>query len=253
MTLAFKKEDGRRSRVCIYFRNLNKLVVPEPQPFPRIEDIVVKAGSCNWFSTLDVNSAFWSIPIRESDKEKTAFVTQHGHFQWNRSPFGLKSSPAINQRVLSGIIRKNRLSAFCVNYIDDILVFSRSSEDHLSHIEQLMVAMRNDGFKLKLTKCNFAKNSVKYLGHILEKNGIRPAKDNLKAIREFERPKTRKHVRQLLGKVNFYYKYIENATKKLGPLHNLLRKAVPFKWSDTCEKAFQEIKDHMLEPHLGNL
>ena len=245
VTLAFKKGDNRRSRLCIDFRELNKVVVPESQPFPRIEDIMVKAGRCCWFSTFDVNSAFWSIPIREKDKEKTAFVTQTGHYQWARLPFGLKISPAIFQRTLSNLIRKNNLSDFCINYIDGILVYSRSFDEHLRHIETLMKTIMKSGFKLKLTKCDFARQSVQYLGHILEKNSVRPAEDNLKAIRDFERPKTKKNIRQLLGKVNFYYKYIENACRLLEPLHNLLRKGSEFNWTDDCERAFRNIKDYL--------
>jgi len=106
--------------LCIDFREINKLVVPESQPFPRIEDIVVKAVNCRWFSTFDINSAFWSIPLKEEDREKTAFVTQNGHWQWRCLPFGLKTSPAIFQRILSNTIRKNRLSDFCANYIDEL-------------------------------------------------------------------------------------------------------------------------------------
>ena len=245
VTLAFKKEDGRKSRLCIDFRELNKLVVPEAQPFPRIEDVIVKSSNCQWFSTFDINSAFWSIPIREKDRYKVAFVTQSGHYQWVCLPFGLKNSPAVFQRVLSNIIRRNNLSDFCVNYIDDILVFSQTFEEHLRHIDNLMSAIKAEGFKLKLMKCNFARDSVKYLGHIIEKKGVRPAKDNLKAVRDFQQPKNRKNVRQLLGKINFYYKYIENASKQLEPLHNLLRKNTEFRWTEECEKAFSNIKDYL--------
>lgn len=242
VTLAFKKDENRRSRMCIDFRELNKLIVPEPQPFPRIEDILVKAGNCEWFSTLDINSAFWSIPIAKEDRHKTAFVTQNGHYQWMCMPFGLKISPAIFQRALSSIIRRHDLSKFCMNYIDDILIFSKSLQEHLRHIELLMIAMRNEGFKLKLSKCHFAKSSVKYLGHIISRNIVRPSNDNLKAIKEFERPKNKKNVRQLLGKINFYHKYVENSTKRLEPLHNLLRKNVEFLWTEECERSFVEIK-----------
>lgn len=245
VTLAFKKEDDRKTRLCIDFRELNKLVVPEAQPFPRIEDIMVKAGNCKWFSTFDINSAFWSIPIRRQDRAKTGFVTQSGHYQWVRLPFGLKISPAVFQRILSNIIRRHGLTDFCTNYIDDILVFSSTFEEHLQQIGKLMEAIRGEGFKLKLSKCHLAKNSIKYLGHIIENNGVRPAKDNLRAIQEFERPKNKRNVRQLLGKVNFYYKYIEKANEKLEPLHNLLRKSVIFKWSDECEKAFRGIKAYL--------
>lgn len=115
VTLVYKKEDGRRSRLCIDFRELNKLVIPEAAPFPRIEDITVKAGNSKFFSAFDINSAFWSIPLREKDRMKTAFVTQNGHFQFRVLPFGLKNSPAIFQRILTNIIRRHNLSRFCVH------------------------------------------------------------------------------------------------------------------------------------------
>ena len=245
VTLAFKKESNRRDRLCIDFREINKIVVPEPQPFPRIEDIIVKAGNCHFFSTFDINSAFWSIPIKKEDREKTAFITQNGHWQWKCLPFGLKISPAIFQRVLANTLRRNGLAEFCMNYIDDILVFSETFDQHIKHIEQLMKTIRKEGFRLKLAKCKFAENSVKYLGHIIEKDGVRPGKDNLKAIRDFERPRNKKNVRQLLGKINFYYKFIEDACKLLEPLHNLLRKNTEFIWNEECEKAFKKIKEYL--------
>ena len=169
VTLAFKKESNRRDRLCIDFREINEIVVPESQPFPRIEDIIVKAGNCHFFSTFDINSAFWSIPIKKEDREKTAFITQNGHWQWKCLPFGLKISPAIFQRVLANTLRRNGLAEFCINYIDDILVFSETFDQHIKHIEQLMKVIRKEGFRLKLAKCKFAENSVKYLGYIIEK------------------------------------------------------------------------------------
>lgn len=104
VTLAFKKEDNRKSRLCIDFRDLNKLVIPQSQPYPRIEDLVIKTRNCKYFLTLDINSAFWSIPLRIEDRRKNAFVTQEGHYQWTCLPFGLKTAPSIFQRILSNII-----------------------------------------------------------------------------------------------------------------------------------------------------
>lgn len=179
-------------RLCIDFRELNKLFIPEPQPFPRFEDIMVKAGDCTWFSAFDINSAFWSIPIRQKDRKKTAFVTQNGHWQWTCIPLGLKISPAIFQRTLANIIRRHNLNKFCINYIEDILIFLKTFEEHVNHREYLLRTMNEEGFQLKLLKCNFAKNSLKYLGYIIGKNLIRRLKDNLKAIKEFEVPKKKK-------------------------------------------------------------
>lgn len=169
VTLAFKKEENKKSRLCIDFRDLNKIVVPQAQPFPRMEDLVIKARNCELFTTLDINSAFWSIPLRIEDKHKTGFVTQNGHFQWTCLPYGLETSPAIFQRILGNILRKYNLTDFAVNYIDDILIFSKSFPEHMNHLRQLLEAIKKEGFRLKFTKCTFAENSVKYLGHIIKK------------------------------------------------------------------------------------
>lgn len=194
-----------------------------------------------FFSKLDINSAFWSIPLRISDRHKTAFVTQ-GHFQWTCLPFGLKTAPAIFQRIICNIIRKHKLADFTISYIDDILIFSKSFEDHIKHLTQLFHAIKIEGFRLKFSKCSFAENSVKYLGHILQNNSVRPLKDNLIAIKNFPTPKTQKNVRQFLGKINFYHKYMPKIAIKLEPLHNLLRKGKEFKWTEECQRSFDEMK-----------
>ena len=247
VTLAYKKEDGRRSRLCIDFRDLNKILVPEAQPFPRIEDIVVSARNCRWYSSFDINAAFWSVPIRVKDRHKTAFVTQTGHYQWKRLPFGLKIAPAIFQRILSNTLRRHNLQDFCANYIDDILVFSTSFEEHISHIQKLLQAIKIEGFKLKLSKCAFAMSSVKYLGHVLGYNSVRPHKDNLKSIKEFPAPNTKKKIRQFLGKINFYHKYIPDYTRTLEPLHQLLRSNSTFQWTPECDSTFTKIKEFLCQ------
>lgn len=152
VTLAYKRDENKKSRLCIDFRDLNKIIVSQSQPFPLIEDLVIKTRNCTHFSKLDINSAFWSIPLRIEDRRKTGFVTQEGQFQWTCLPFGLKTSPAIFQRILSNIIRKHKLSDFTVNYIDDILIFSKSFEEHVEHLSQLLEAIMKEGFRLKLKK-----------------------------------------------------------------------------------------------------
>ncbi|KAL7290500.1 hypothetical protein TKK_0015274 [Trichogramma kaykai] len=251
VTLAYKKEDNRKSRLCIDFRELNKIVVPQSQPFPLIEDLMVKTVNCKYFTTLDINSAFWSIPLKIQDRYKTAFVTQEGHFQWTCLPFGLKTSPAIFQRILSNIIRKYKLNDNAVNFIDDIIIFSKTFNDHLKHISGLLEAILEEGFRLKFTKCKFARNYAKYLGHIISDNSIKPLKDYLAAVKEFPTPKTKKNVRQFLGKINFHNKFIPRNAIILDPLHNLLRKDVRFNWTQECQEAFKKIRELMCaEPIL---
>lgn len=139
--------------------------------------------------------------------KKLPEVTQEGHFQWICLPFGLKTSPAIFQRILSNILRKNNLSDFSVNYI---LIFSKTFQEHIKHLNKQLNAIMKEGFRLKLSKCTFAADLVKYLGHIIKKNSVSPLKDNLVSVRDFPIPKTRKNIRQFLGKINFYNKYIPN-------------------------------------------
>lgn len=242
VTLAFKREENKKSRLCVDFRDLNKIVVPQAQPFPLIEDLVMKTRNCAFFSTLDVNSAFWSIPLRIEDRKKTGFVTQEGHFQWTCLPFGLKTAPAIFQRILSNILRKYKLTHFAVNYIDDILIFSKTFTEHIRHLTMLLEAIKMEGFRLKFTKCTFASDSIKYLGHIIQNNSVKPVKDNLISIKNFPVPKTQKNVRQFLGKINFYHEYIPKSAIILDPLHNLLRKNQKFIWCDKCQNAFELIK-----------
>ena len=243
VTLAFKRDENKKSRLCIDFRDLNKIVVPRSQPFPLIEDLVEKTRDCKFFSTLDINSAFWSIPLRITDRHKTAFVTQEGHFQWTCLPFGLKTSPAIFQRIMCNIIRKHKLSDFTVSYIDDILIFSKTFSEHIEHLSKLFEAIKIEGFRLKFMKCRFAADSVKYLGHMIQENSVRPIKDNLISIKNFPIPKTQKNVRQFLGKINFYHKYVPNIAITLDPLHNLLRKGQVFNWTKECQEAFDKLKE----------
>jgi hypothetical protein len=213
--MAFKKtgEDGKKEkiRMCIDFRDLNKITIPESQPFPLIDDLICCTCGCQWFTALDINSAFWSIPIRAKDRHKTGFVTQKGHYQWLNMPFGLKNAHAIFQRIITGVIRKFNLSEFCTVYIDDILIFSRTFDEHLTHISRLIEAIKTIGWKLKFTKCFFAMNSVKYLGHVISANEVQPMNDNLISIRNFPVPTKRKDIRSFLGKINFYKKFIPNA------------------------------------------
>lgn len=217
--------------------------MPQAQPFPLIEDLMIKTRNCRFFTTLDINSAFWSIPLRVEDRQKTGFVTQEGHYQWTCLPFGLKTSPAIFQRILSNIIRKHKLTNFTENYIDDILIFSKSFSEHIDHLTQLLEAIIKEGFRLKFSKCTFASNTVKYLGHVIENNSIRPLKDNLISIKNFPVPRTQKHIRQFLGKINYYNKYVPDVAITLDPLHNLLRKGQKFIWTEKCKESFEKMKE----------
>lgn len=246
VTMQFKKAGlntpKTKTRMCVDYRDLNKSVIPESQPFPLIDEILVKTRGCSWFSALDINAAFWSIPIRMEDRYKSAFVTQHGHYEWRSMPFGIKVAPACFQRILSGIIKRKDLSNFAINYLDDILIFSHSFDEHVEHLQRVISAIFDEGFRLNFKKCSFASSSIQYLGHILGPNSVTPLQDNLTAINTFPPPTSRKHVRQFLGKINFYRKFIPDSTSLLEPFHNLLRKNTPFSWNNECQSSFDRVK-----------
>ena len=180
--------------MCINYRELNKLIIPQSQPFPLIEDIITRVRGCSWFSALDINAAFWSIPVKPEDRWKTAFITQQGSYEWNRMPYGLKVGSAVFQSILAGIIRRRKMHSFCTNFLDDILIFSNTFEDHVKHLNELMSAIYEEGFRLNFKKCNFALNSIRYLGHIITPTSVTPLQDNLAAINSFPIPKCRKDV-----------------------------------------------------------
>lgn len=171
--------------------------------FSLIGDLMRKMRNCKYFSMVDINSAFWLIPLKIEDtkdrRQKKRQILRCRRVASNgpRPQFELKSSPEIFQRILSNIIRKQKLSNLAINYIYDILIFSKSFSEHMNHLIKLLKAIVKESIRLKFTKCTFAENSMKYLGHIIQDNTIRPLKDNLISIRNFPVPKTKKNKKQL--------------------------------------------------------
>ena len=181
--------------------------------------------------------------VHPKDTHKTAFVTQYDHYEWLVMPFGFRNSPATFQRIIYNLLQKHNLTPFTKNYLDDILIYSKNPTDHLKHLESVFKAFKDENVKLKLSKCQFLKEKVTYLGYDLEKNKITPLHDNTNSIKNFPRPNNVKNIQQFLGKVNFYHKFIPNAPKILAPLYQLLKKDQPFIWSENCELAFNQIKN----------
>jgi len=243
VTLVNKKDEGEKSRLCIDFRQLNKIAIADNFPFPRIEDIIDKLAGSKYFSALDISSSFWHIKMRNEDIQKTAFVTQNDHFEWTVMPFGYRNSPAIFQRALYRILEKYDLKKFSHNYIDDILIHSSSFEEHLKHLKLAFEAFLHENIKFKLSKCEFAVKIVNYLGHSISENKIFPLNSNIEAIARFPVPIDKKSLQRFLGKVNYYRKFIQNVTEILAPLFSLLKNSNPFKWNEKCQKAFETVKE----------
>lgn len=242
VVLVSKKDEGEKSRFCINYIKLNLITVSELFPMPRIEEMKDHFLGANWFTTVDIASGFYHIEVEEADKPKTAFSTVSGHFEWNRMPFGLKNAPVIFQRVIANLLQKHSLSTFALNYIDDIVVFSRTYDEHLEHLSRLFAMLKAEDIRLKLSKCQFAKKSVVYLGFQIERDSFKPLNSNTAAIENVPPPENQKALRSFIGKAGFYNRFIPNRAKLLYPLYQLLKKTVEWIWDDDAQKAFEQVK-----------
>lgn len=240
VTLAHKKGEGK-TRFCVDYRLLNEITVNDPQPIPRIEDILDKLANRKFFTKIDISSGYWHVPMLPEDIHKTAFSTHNRHLEWTVMPFGLKNAPATFQRVIRQIIFKYKLRNV-ENYFDDIIVFSETFDEHLNDLEQVFKACLNENVKLKESKCEFAKPEISYLGHQISHNHVQPNTENIESIQNFPRPKDIKQLQRFLGMENVYQKFIPRHAMVRRPLTNLLAKETPWKWDDDCEKAFLELK-----------
>ena len=225
-----KKKDGSL-RFCADFRQLNAATVKDAHPLPRIDDLLDALRGGRWFSTLDLKSGYWQVPIMEWDKEKTAFRTSSGQlYEFNQVPFGLCNAPAtfsrLMDRVLSGLHWET-----CLFYLDHIIVFSSTWEEHLARLRQVFERLRHANLILGAEKCAFAAKEVSYLGHRVTEEGLLPDPALLTAIREIPPPKTATEVRSFLGLAGYYRRYVKNFTAIAGPLHALTRKDAVFHWS----------------------
>ena len=180
-----------------------------------------------YFSSMDLLSGYWQIELEEASREKTAFVTHAGLFEFNVMPFGLISAPSCFQRLMECVLRGLHWKIALI-YLDDVLMYFHTFEDHLQHLRLVFEHFWEAGLKFKPKKCYFGQRKVKYLGHMISKEGIRPDPEKIRAIKEYPVPHTVKEVRAFLGLANYYRKFVKDFAKIAGPLHNLTKKGLKF-------------------------
>ena len=236
-----RKKDGSL-RFCVDFRQLNAATVKDAHPLPRIDDLLDALHGAKWFSTLDLKSGYWQVPITEQDKAKTAFRTNSGQlFEFNQVPFGLCNALATFSRLMDGVLAGLHWET-CLFYLDDIIVFSSTWEEHLARLRQVFERLRHANLKLGADKCTFAAKEVNYLGHRVTEEGLLPDSSLLAAIREIPPPKTPTEVRSFLGLAGYYRRYVKGFAAIAAPLHALTRKEAVFHWSEACQAAFDRLK-----------
>ena len=196
-------------RLCIDYWNLNKVIIKDSYSLPHIRDTLDTLYGNNLFTTLDLLKGYHQIEVKESSCEKTAFTTHIGLFQYILLPFGLTNAPASFQRLLEHVLW-DYIGKFVILYIDDILIFSASFENHLSHVAQVLQTLREAYLKVRISKCQFARNSVEFLGHLIIPERFGPNKRNIEAVTSFPTPGKIKDVRAFLGLCNYYRRFIKN-------------------------------------------
>lgn len=237
------KQSGE-PRFCVDYRALNKLTVKDSYPLPRIDESLDFLARGAFVSTIDLVRGYWQVGMAENSKQKTAFISHCGLFQFRVLPFGLCNAPATFQRlmnsVLAGLIYKS-----CAVYLDDIVVVSPTFEQHLVDLKEVLDRLESEGLSVKLEKCQFCRSELTFLGYNVTTDGVRPNKDKVKAVTDFVSPTNVKQVRQFLGLTSYYRRFINDYARHAEPLFALTRSDVPFKWSSECQAAMDFLKDKL--------
>ena len=255
-----RKKDGSL-RFCIDYRKLNSRTVKDAYNLPRIDDTIDRLIGAKYFTKLDLTSSYWQVEIEEDDKEKTAFfVSGIGHFECNRMGFGLTNAPATFQRLMERCMGELNLRD-CLVFLDDILIFSRTFDEHLDRLTAVFQRLENHHLKLKGKKCEFFDSSVTYLGHIVSKDGVATDPEKTRAISTWPVPHNVKTLRTFLGFAGYYRRYVSNYSKIAKPLNDLLKghstnkgkskvKPPPWKWGDDEQEAFEQLKERLSSPPI---
>lgn len=243
IVLVPKKGVGK-TRFCTDYRKLNEVTKGDAHPLPNITEILDQLGGMQYFSTLDLSSGFHQIEIKEEDKEKTAFSTPQGHFEYERMPFGLKGAPATFQRLMNEVLR-GLIGSICFVYIDDIVCYGRNLADSIANLETVFKRLKEHKLLLNAEKCSLLHTSVTYLGHIISRDGVSPDPSKIEAVVNFPTPKCVKDLKGFLGLAGYYRRFIKNFAKIAKPLNSLFKEGAEFKWEVEQDKAFTTLK-HIL-------
>lgn len=239
-----KKPDAngnKRWRLVIDFRKLNDKTIGDAYPLPNITDILDQLGKARYFSCFDLASGFHQIPMDPQDSVKTAFSTPNGHYEYKKMPFGLKNAPATFQRLMDNVLM-GLLGNVCFVYLDDIVIYAESLEEHKLKLNQLFERLREANLSLQPDKCEFFKKELMYLGHIISEEGVKPNPEKIQAIKGYPAPKTHKELKQFLGLVGYYRRFIKDFSSITQPFTSLLKKNISFKWEMRQQINFEKLK-----------
>ena len=233
------KSDGS-IRFCIDYRKVNQVTKQDTYPIPRIDDLIDRVSNAKYVTKIDLLTAYFQIPMTDKAQEISTFITPDGTYKFKVMPFGLSNAPSSFQRLINSVISD---VPQCHAYLDDIVVYSDSFNEHLNQLTLLFQKLTEAKLTINLNKCTFCRATIEYLGHIVGSGAVKPVNAKVKAIQDFPTPKTRKQLRSYIGMAGYYRRFCKDFSIVACPLTNLLKKQTKFDWSQECEHAFMEIKD----------
>jgi len=233
-------KDGS-SRLCVDYRQLNKMTIKNKYPLPRIDDLLDQLHGSSVFSKIDLRSGYHQILLKADDVQKTAFRSRYGHYEYVVMPFGVTNALVVFMDYMNRIFRPF-LDKFVVVFIDDILIYSKTQEEHAEHLRLVLGVLREKQLYAKLSKCEFWMDEVQFLAHVIFSKGIAVDPAKVEAVVKWESPKSATEIRSFVGLAGYYRRFIEGFSKIVAPLTLLTRKDQPFTWIDKCEESFQELK-----------
>ena len=245
IVLVRKKDGGLR--FCVDYRALNNITRKDSYPLPRIDDTLDTLAGMNWFSTLDLKSGYWQVEMDPLDKEKTAFTTGRGLWQFKVMTFGLCNAPATFERLMERLLANLPLQTALV-YLDDILIPGRTFSHHLTNLREVFQRLRAAKLKLSPQKCTLLQREVKFLGHIIGSAGVSTDPEKTRAVETWPTPTNLSELRSFLGLCSYYWRSVKGFADIARPLHQLTGKGVPFEWSSEAGNACF----HTTEVLLGN-
>lgn len=232
-------------RLCVDLKKLNKAIERERYVIPTFDDIIHNLRGATVFSKLDAQSGFWQIPLDKDSAKLTTFITPYGRFFMKRLPFGISSAPEIFMRIVSGILTD---IAGVICYFDDILCFSKTKEEHESLLKKVHERLDEAGLKLNEEKCEYKKQEIKFLGHIINSEGCKPDPSKIESIQNFPEPRDITELRRYLGMVNYLGRYLPHLSTVLKPMNELLQKETAWAWGPSQTAAFTKVRDMMTAP-----
>ena len=214
-------------------------------PLPKIDEMLAKLKGARCFSTIDLRSGYYHIGLTRESRVKSAFVVLMGKWEFKQTPFGLSQAPVYFQLLIDMVLMG--CDKFAMGYLDDIIIFSRNEIEHLQHIVEIFKRLERFGLKMKKEKCDFFKKHIQYLGHLITEDGFTPLQEKLESIQNMPRLKTSKEVKQFLGLIGYYRKFVPRFSDIARSLTNLTRHDAEFVWSEKCDKAFKHIKELLMQ------